>query len=130
MVKSVARSKLGFLMFTMILAASLSIIVSSGMKEVFEIPRVCEGIEGCPESFAFPSRHASAGFAIAAVFALYNKNYALRVIVFVGAGLLAYSRIYLGVHTIPDIVVGAVVGIVVGVTVHYLVKLRHKGHRH
>ena len=59
MAKSIAKSKLGFLMFTLILAASLSILISTGMKEFFEVPRICEGLEGCPESFAVQSRRTA-----------------------------------------------------------------------
>ena len=124
--KSIVKSKLGFMMFTIILAASLSIIVTSGMKELFEIPRPCEGLSSCDEDFSFPSRHAAANFAVFAVFSLFNKNIFYRVFVLGGAVILSYSRILLGAHTAADVVAGAVIGFIIGVLVYYMVKFRHK----
>ena len=60
---------------------------------------------------SFPSGHASSAFAIAASIALDNKQWYIRVPVFVWAGLVGYSRIDLGVHYPSDVLAGAVVGL-------------------
>ena len=67
------------------------------------------------EPNSFPSGHTSSTFSVATV--LVNQlwqNKAVVVILVVFSVLLAFSRIYCGVHYPLDVVVGAMVGIISG----------------
>ena len=70
----------------------------------------------CRGSFGFFSAHSSNSFFIATfmVIMLKNKYRYLSFILFFWATMVAYSRIYLGVHFPLDIVFGAMVGFLLG----------------
>lgn len=59
---------------------------------------------------SFPSGHASEAFATATSFALINHKWYVVVPAFTWASLVAYSRLYLGVHFPIDILAGAILG--------------------
>jgi undecaprenyl-diphosphatase len=58
---------------------------------------------------SFPSGHATVAFACATVLALAVPR--LRVPLFVLAALIAFSRVYVGVHYPFDVLAGAVLGV-------------------
>jgi undecaprenyl-diphosphatase len=60
-------------------------------------------------SFSFPSSHAANFFAVAAFFSYFYKKYCWWF--FSVAALVAYSRIYIGIHYPFDAIAGAVLGI-------------------
>jgi len=122
----VDRKFVRFLIVQMVLVASISILLSSGMKFIFEQDRPCVGLEDCPEGFSFPSRHTAAAFSIATIFVFYTRNIFYKTLVFIVAALVGYYRIFLGFHTLADIIVGAIVGILVGIIIYHLVKKRKK----
>ncbi len=70
-------------------------------------------LKGCGGRFGFASSHASNSFAVA-VFCwwLLRDNLKHVWLLLPWAALVAYSRIYLGVHFPGDIIVGALIGIV------------------
>lgn len=68
-----------------------------------------------PPTHSFPSGHATVSFACATVLALSVPR--LRWPLFVLAALIAFSRVYVGVHYPVDVMVGAVLGVVLGVVV-------------
>lgn len=75
-----------------------------------------------PPNFpSFPSGHAMAGFATATVLALSARRGRVAVPVFVGAALVAASRVYLGHHFPSDVLAGAVLGVGAGAAAHGLV---------
>ena len=93
-------------------------ITSSLIKPLVDRTRPCEAFEaagtvraliGVKTSPSFPSSHASNSFAAAVLFALFYPK--RRWIYFVIAGLIALSRVYVGVHYPIDILVGAAIGI-------------------
>ena len=61
-------------------------------------------------SYGFISGHATNMFGLAAFLALIFRNKFFTLTIFLFATLIAYSRIYLGVHFVSDVVVGAIVG--------------------
>lgn len=71
-----------------------------------------------PASHSFPSAHAATSFAGAYRIAALVPP--ARVPLMVAAGLMAFTRPYLGVHYPSDVVVGAAVGLVVGRTLESL----------
>ena len=64
--------------------------------------------------YGFISGHAANSFGFATLSALLFRNRLLTFTVFLFAILTAYSRIYLGLHFISDVVVGALVGMLIG----------------
>ncbi|RZJ48434.1 MAG: phosphatase PAP2 family protein [Chryseobacterium sp.] len=70
----------------------------------------------CGGQFGFYSAHASNTFFLASYlsFLLKDKLKWFPYVIFVWAVIVAYSRIYLGVHFPIDILVGAFVGILLG----------------
>lgn len=67
---------------------------------------------GCTGTFSFPSNHALNNFAAATFFAMLFPKY--KIILFVAAILVAFSRVYLGLHYPSDLLGGALIGIAFG----------------
>ncbi len=91
---------------------------SSVIKHWFERPRPCHMLANvrllvdCGSGFSFPSSHAVNNFAGALVLAWFIPR---GVWWFFGfAAVVAFSRIYVGVHYPLDILGGAVIGLVCG----------------
>ena len=101
--------------------------ISSGIfKPLFERPRPChnEAIKDlvylpnghCGGAYGFISSHACNVFALAVFMTNILKRYYRKIgwVMFVWASLVAYSRIYMGVHYPGDVIVGAAVGAIIG----------------
>lgn len=113
------------LILFIILAITISDqFTSSFMKPFFERLRPCHDpsishlvhvVDGCGGQFGFASSHASNSFALATMLHLFFRTkFKYTSILFIWAGLVSYSRIYVGVHFPGDIVVGAIVGYLIG----------------
>lgn len=117
--------KIGFM-------TSLSLIfdllaVNVVFKNLFARTRPYEVIEGLTSligqqsDFSFPSGHTAASFAFATVILLTApKKYSVPTLVL--ATLIAFSRIYLGVHYPTDILGGIIIGALCGIVSVYIVK--------
>lgn len=77
--------------------------------------------------YGFISGHATNFFGFAMFSSLIMKNKVYSWIIFIWAALIAYSRVYLGVHFISDIVPGAIAGCVIGALTYriYLIAIKH-----
>ena len=69
--------------------------------------------------YAFPSVHATNAFAIATLLSLFFRYTGLRIALFSIATLVAFSRVYIGVHYPTDVTAGALLGIVDALIVFY-----------
>jgi undecaprenyl-diphosphatase len=70
--------------------------------------------------YGFISGHAANAFGFATFCTLIFRNKLFGWVIFLFATITAYSRVYLGVHFISDIVVGAFVGILIALLVYWL----------
>lgn len=73
----------------------------------------------CGGQYGFISSHSANSFALAMfLWLLFRKQYSkIGFVLFVWAALVAYSRIYMGVHFTGDVIVGAIVGMLIGFAV-------------
>lgn len=71
----------------------------------------------------FISSHASNFFGFAMLTAHIFKHRLYSIIIFIWAFMVAYSRVYLGVHFISDVIAGALVGMLIGYLTYKLYKL-------
>ena len=110
---------------TMIFAVSISDQITSGfMKPYFGRLRPCYDLRiqelvhvvaGCGGKYGFASSHSSTTFGLATTVWLALRQWSTYFRwAFLWAGIIAYSRIYVGVHYPVDILIGACVGIIVG----------------
>lgn len=102
--------------FLMLAALFISYLVGEEvLKNLFQRPRPFETLPGVellvqpPGSFSFPSGHSANAFAAGLVLA--RKVPALACPAFIVAVLMAFSRVYVGVHYPLDVLCGALVGI-------------------
>ncbi len=77
-----------------------------------------------PGSSSFPSGHAAVGFACAAVLARAAPRLALPL--YALAVLVAWSRVYVGVHYPLDVFGGAVLGVLIGQVIRALPSLARR----
>ena len=76
----------------------------------------------CGGKFSFFSAHASNSFALATFFSIiFKKIKILRIVIVFLAILIAYSRIYIGVHYPLDVIIGALFGVFFSITYIYFI---------
>lgn len=79
----------------------------------------------CKRSYSFTSSHATNHFAIAAFLFFVLGSYLLvfRWPLFVWAGIISFSQVYVGIHFPLDILFGAILGVLIGSLNAYLFKI-------
>lgn len=117
------KKRIAVLIIAGLLSAGLALV----SKEVYGVERPCwtnGGMVDCPDGYGFPSAHSSA----AIVFPLVSFGTSAFILFYFGAIFVFFSRLYLGVHTIDQVVAGMCIGIIsyflalyfVGRIKHYL----------
>jgi undecaprenyl-diphosphatase len=66
-----------------------------------------------PHTPSFPSGHSSTAFAAAATLAQFAPRRSVKVLLFVLAALIAWSRVYVGAHYPLDVIGGAAIGLAI-----------------
>ncbi|MGC9470031.1 MAG: phosphatase PAP2 family protein [Bacteroidales bacterium] len=110
----------------------LSVLIKNSVERLRpchtpEIQNMVHLVRGhCGGKFGFVSSHASNMFAIALFNALLLKKRLFTLFIIFWAALVAYSRIYLGVHFPGDVLGGTLVGIFLGVGFSMLYAMTEK----
>jgi undecaprenyl-diphosphatase len=124
------RRKLRLLLFGVALIA-VTDVGATALKKLIERPRPCVAFHGslmgCSTSPSLPSNHAANAFAFAA-FAIGTARTRHRWWYAVPA-LIAYSRVYVGVHYPFDVVAGALFGASLGHLAAHLARVTATGSR-
>jgi undecaprenyl-diphosphatase len=103
--------------------------VEDVLKNAVARERPCTAIEGirliagCPKSYSLPSGHAISSFAFAIPLFYLTRAYLTvlwRIYPLGLASLIAFSRLYLGVHYPTDVLAGAVLGAGIGILLSIL----------
>lgn len=95
-----------------IAAILLGYILNGVLKYSLQLPRPpsVEWLIGVESPYGFPSGHAAIAFLAATIFTLESRRFAF---LYALAFLVAYSRVFLGVHYLVDVIGGAAVGTIV-----------------
>jgi len=101
-------------------------LASHFFKPLIERVRPCQIMDNinllvnCGAGFSMPSSHASNAFGQAAIFGLPFKKVRVPLIIF--ASVIAFSRVFVGVHFVGDILAGAILGLFAGLILMLLFK--------
>lgn len=76
--------------------------------------------------YGFISGHATNAFGFATFTALLFRNRCYSIVIYIWAFILSYSRIYLGVHFVSDVLAGAIAGSTIGVLIYFLYRFSQK----
>lgn len=112
---------------TMLLALLIGLIIGNGaLKNIVARERPCwinETVQlliAVPKDYSFPSGHTLASFGAAT--ALFWNKKAWGAAAYIGAVLIAFSRMYLYVHFPTDILCGMLLGLCTGTAAWFIVK--------
>jgi undecaprenyl-diphosphatase len=118
-----ARRRVPLTLLAVGIAAGLSSAAANGLKTVFDRPRPPLGddpvtaLTALPSTASFPSGHAATAFGAAVALGLLVPR--LRIPALAIAGLVAFSRVYLGVHYTSDVIAGGLLGAAIAAAVVY-----------
>jgi len=90
--------------------------IISLLKSAFRVLRPFSALENVryfikAYGYSFPSGHTCLAFTAAAILGLRIKK---RIFLYFLSTVVAFSRVYLGVHYPSDVIVGAAIGLIVG----------------
>ena len=114
-------------------AALLTNLVVSGLKQAVgrdRPPAVIldpKPLMEVPTTSSFPSGHAATSFACALVLSRFAPR--LTIPLFVLAGLIAFSRVYVGVHYPFDVLAGTVLGLALATALPMLLAALRRSRR-
>jgi undecaprenyl-diphosphatase len=88
-----------------------------------EIADLIHTVNGyCGGRYGFVSSHAANAATFVTFTALIFRNRYYSILLSLWAFLTAYSRVYLGVHYVGDVLCGALIGVLVGMGVYFVLK--------
>jgi membrane-associated phospholipid phosphatase len=110
-------------MIISILGFALSGLTNESLKKLFHSPRPLVVFSNIHQSFyhvpnvelfsdySFPSGHTDTSFCMFCLLSLYTKNKTVKLLYFIIAFLIAYSRMYLSEHFLKDVYAGSIIGV-------------------
>ena len=85
-----------------------------GMHDLYLVPGVDNYLYN-----SFPSGHSTCAFSLYLALSLLSKNNILKLLFFITAILVGYSRIYLSQHFFEDVYAGSLIGVITTLIVYY-----------
>jgi membrane-associated phospholipid phosphatase len=124
--------------FYLVLTYAISGLFTQLLKRAFfwHVPRPTKFFEGIAQLHlvpgveqlgmkSFPSGHSTTAFAIMICFAIIVRNNFAKLVFFILATLVAYSRVYLSQHFLVDILTGSFIGTLTGLLLNrYIASLK------
>jgi len=110
-------------LFAIVTVAIADQVSSNFLKHLIARTRPCHTLTninllvGCGGGYSMPSSHAANAFAVATLFAIHVRQ--AKYYLYIFAGLIAVSRVFVGVHYPFDVLVGVIVGTMIGIAVAY-----------
>ncbi|MEM5792761.1 MAG: phosphatase PAP2 family protein [Candidatus Aenigmatarchaeota archaeon] len=120
------RKHLVWFIFLVLPSILIANSITYAIKYTLKVPRPCVGLPNCPEGYSMPSGHATVVFAALSSLVFHYKKREYFLISFIFAEFVALSRVVLGYHRIPEVLVGSFIGIFVGFIVQKVYWLYHK----
>jgi undecaprenyl-diphosphatase len=117
----IIRGKLNVRLAAILLIVTIVVsdqLNSSVIKDLFQRSRPCRVLDnihllvGCGKGYSFPSSHAVNNFAGAILLAFFIPR--AKWWFFGFAAVIAFSRVYVGVHYPSDVIGGGVIGLICG----------------
>lgn len=96
-------------------------IANQFMKLSFRVPRpwdldpnftIVEQAREAASGYSFPSGHSQSAVGTFGALAYVTKNRTIRILAIIAAVLVPFSRMYLGVHTLKDVLVASIMAII------------------
>lgn len=123
---TVKYRKVGFMVF---FGSAINLVIVEVLKHIVKEPRpfithpqlLHYVIGAAPQSYSFPSGHASAAFVGAFVLGYFFKKW--RWPLYILACCIAISRPFLLVHYPTDVIAGAIIGIISGILAFFFYKI-------
>lgn len=120
---------------TMALAMLLGVMIGNGvLKNLIARPRPCWRNEDIlllakvPTDYSFPSGHTLVSFEAATGIFFANKKWGIPALILASA--IGFSRIYLGVHYVTDVLAGVIIGVLLTIlarkVIQFLMKKRNE----
>jgi membrane-associated phospholipid phosphatase len=114
-----------------LVAFLLSALFAQILKNAFSMPRPREFFPSGEYMYfipgvtlnghaSFPSGHSTSIFALATMLAIFEKNKRQNVFYLLVAVAVGYSRIYLGQHFLPDVLMGSFLGVMTAIGIRWL----------
>ena len=104
--------------FNILLSLFFSLFLVFLLKHLFKVPRPLVEAIIVETGYGFPSGHAAGSFSVIPVlFKSYSK---IKYLFLSLAILISFGRVYVGVHSLTDVLFGALIGFLVGKLFVYL----------
>jgi len=121
-----SRKYFVWFIFLVLPSVIISNSITHGIKLTLQVPRPCHGVSDCPAGYSMPSGHTTVIFAAMTVLGLHYKKRKHLLLALIFAQVVGMSRIILGVHTVPDVLVGSVIGMLTGFLVQKAYGMHYK----
>ncbi|MBU1975321.1 MAG: phosphatase PAP2 family protein [Nanoarchaeota archaeon] len=117
MLKDKRRNYIPFILGSLAISFAFSHLLKLGIERIRPFLTLDVSPILFEQTFSFPSNHATVAFA--AIPILYFLFKQVKYLFLAFAILLAYSRIYLGVHYLSDVLAGVLLGLLIGYFMWY-----------
>ena len=101
--------------FLLVLIIFVTLFISSVLKFIIARPRPDVVHLVKESSFSFPSNHSSAAFSAIPLF--FKENGTIGYVWLIISIIIAFSRVYTGVHYLSDVLAGALLGYVISISI-------------